>query len=151
MLRFCDIIQLFCGYGGIGRRAGFRFQWSDPCGFDPHYPYHVGMDYAPFKKPSHLAGLFSYRSVIPISPHKTLRCKFSWGPRPAGQGGERASISTRKLNIKQSEPVFLQENWVWIACFLALKRPCFWLKPNKIKPRFTVQSFSHNEMGGKPF
>lgn len=30
------------GYGGIGRRAGFRFLWSDPCGFDPHYPYHVG-------------------------------------------------------------------------------------------------------------
>ena len=28
------------GYGGIGRRAGFRFQWSDPCGFEPHYPYH---------------------------------------------------------------------------------------------------------------
>ena len=30
------------GYGGIGRRAGFRFLWSNPCGFDPHYPYHVG-------------------------------------------------------------------------------------------------------------
>ena len=28
-----------CGYGGIGRRAGFRFLWSDSCGFDPHYPY----------------------------------------------------------------------------------------------------------------
>ena len=27
------------GYGGIGRRAGFRFLWRDPCGFDPHYPY----------------------------------------------------------------------------------------------------------------
>ena len=34
-----------CGYGGIGRRAGFRFLWSDPCGFDPHYPYHVGASF----------------------------------------------------------------------------------------------------------
>ena len=51
--------------------------------------FHVGMDYAPFKKPSCLAGLFSYRSVIPPSPHKTLLCKLSWGPRPTGQGGER--------------------------------------------------------------
>ena len=58
---------------------------------------HVGMDYAPFKKPSHSAGLFSYRSVIPPFPHKTLLCKLSWGPRPTGQGGEQASISSRKL------------------------------------------------------
>ena len=34
-------IRLIRGYGGIGRRAGFRFQWSDPCGFDPHYPYQL--------------------------------------------------------------------------------------------------------------
>ena len=27
--------------------------------------YHVGMDYAPFKIPSQMAGDFSYRSVIP--------------------------------------------------------------------------------------
>ena len=33
------LLKLLCGYGGIGRRAGFRFLWSDPCGFDPHYPY----------------------------------------------------------------------------------------------------------------
>ena len=58
--------------------------------------FHVGMDYAPFKKPSRLAGLFSYRSVIPPFPHKTLLCKLSWGPRPTGQGGEQASISSRK-------------------------------------------------------
>ena len=47
--------------------------------------FHVGMDCAPFKKPSRLAGLFSYRSVIPPSPHKTLLRKFLRGPRrPAG-------------------------------------------------------------------
>ena len=28
-------------------------------------PFHVGMDYAPFKIPSHLAGDFSYHFVIP--------------------------------------------------------------------------------------
>ena len=31
---------LICGYGGIGRRAGFRFLCREACGFDPHYPYH---------------------------------------------------------------------------------------------------------------
>ena len=34
------------GYGGIGRRAGFRFLCRKACGFDPHYPHkrkkHVG-------------------------------------------------------------------------------------------------------------
>ena len=38
---------------------------------------HVGMDYAPLKKPSQPAGLFSYRSVIPPFPHKTLLRKLS--------------------------------------------------------------------------
>ena len=43
------------------------------------------MDCAPFKKPSRKAGLFSYRSVIPPSPHETLLRKFPRGPRrPAG-------------------------------------------------------------------
>ena len=69
---------------------------ATPCGFKSHHRHHVGMDYAPFKKPSRLAGLFSYRSVIPPFPHKTLLCKLSWGPRPTGQGGEQASISSRK-------------------------------------------------------
>ena len=32
--------NLTCGYGGIGRRAGFRFLCRKACGFDPHYPYH---------------------------------------------------------------------------------------------------------------
>ncbi len=29
------------GYGGIGRRAGFRFLCRKACGFDPHYPYQL--------------------------------------------------------------------------------------------------------------
>ena len=53
---------------------------ATPCGFKSHRRHHVGMDYAPFKKPSQLAGLFSYRSVIPPSPHKTLLHKLSRGP-----------------------------------------------------------------------
>ena len=77
---------------------------ATPCGFKSHRRHHVGMDYAPFKKPSRLAGLFSYRSVIPPFPHKTLLCKLSWGPRPTGQGGERyqfhhANSRRRKLCI----------------------------------------------------
>ena len=73
-----------------------------PCEFKSRPSHHVGMDYAPFKKPSRLAGLFSYRSVIPPFPHKTLLCKLSWGPRPTGQGGEQASISSRKRNSLQA-------------------------------------------------
>jgi len=38
------------------------------------------MDYAPLKKPSQPAGLFSYRSVIPPFPHKALLRKPSQGP-----------------------------------------------------------------------
>ena len=54
------------------------------CGFDPHHRHHVGMDCAPFTTPSQLAGRFSYRFVIPPSPHKTLLRKFSWGAPPCG-------------------------------------------------------------------
>ena len=35
----CDMMIMLCGYGGIGRRAGFRFLCRKACGFDPHYPY----------------------------------------------------------------------------------------------------------------
>ena len=59
------------------------------------------MDYAPFKKPSRLAGLFSYRSVIPPSPHKTLRCKLSWGPRSTGQEGSGHQF--HHANLQQSK------------------------------------------------
>ena len=36
-------------------------------------PLHVGMDYAPFKIPSHPAGDFSYRSVVPPLRQKSRR------------------------------------------------------------------------------
>lgn len=61
--------------------------------------FHVGMDYAPFKKPSQLAGLFSYRSVIPPFPHKTLLRKLSREPRPTGRGEKRVSILSRQLSL----------------------------------------------------
>ncbi len=35
----CDIINKSCGYGEIGRHAGFRIQWSNPCRFEPCYPH----------------------------------------------------------------------------------------------------------------
>ena len=54
------------------------------CRFDPCYPHHVGMDCAPFKKPGRLAGLFSYRSVIPSRP-KSRRLRGGW-PRNAPAG-----------------------------------------------------------------
>ena len=85
---------------------------------------HVGMDYAPFKKPSRLAGLFSYRSVIPPFPHETLLCKLSWGPCPTGQGGEQASISSRK---RTSE---------WTT--LHSKSPASWLGFSHTAPSFLL-------------
>ena len=60
---------------------------------------HVGMDYAPLKKPSQPAGLFSYRSVIPPFPHKTLLRKLSREPRPTGRGEKRVSILSRQLSL----------------------------------------------------
>ena len=33
------LVKSICGYGGIGRRAGFRFLCRKACGFDPHYPH----------------------------------------------------------------------------------------------------------------
>ena len=62
------------------------------------------MDYAPFKKPSRLAGLFSYRSVIPPSPHKTLRCKLSWGPRSTGQEGSGHQFHHANLQRSKAKP-----------------------------------------------
>ena len=72
---------------------------ATPCGFKSHHRHHVGMDYAPFKKPSRLAGLFSYRSVIPPFPHKTLLRKLSREPRPTGRGEKRVSILSRQLSL----------------------------------------------------
>ena len=57
--------------GGLSRR---KREFDSPTG------HHVGMDYIPFKKPSHSAGLFSYHFVIPPFPHKTLQGKLLRGP-----------------------------------------------------------------------
>ena len=56
------------------------------------------MDFAPFKKPSRLAGLFSYRSVIPPSPHEILLAQiFMGGPgRPVG-GKVQAAYRLRRV------------------------------------------------------
>ena len=62
--------------GGLSRR---KREFDSPTG------HHVGMDYIPFKKPSHSAGLFSYHFVIPPFPHKTLQGKFLRGPRCRGK------------------------------------------------------------------
>ena len=32
-----------CGYGGIGRRARFRFWWEPPCRFNSCYPQTTGL------------------------------------------------------------------------------------------------------------
>ena len=34
------LLNDICGYGGIGRRAGFRFLCCKACGFESHYPHH---------------------------------------------------------------------------------------------------------------
>jgi hypothetical protein len=31
----------FCGYGVIGSRAGFRYQWRNPWGFESLYPHQI--------------------------------------------------------------------------------------------------------------
>ena len=62
--------------GGLSRR---KREFDSPTG------HHVGMDYIPFKKPSHSAGLFSYHFVIPPFPHKTLQGKLLRGPRCRGK------------------------------------------------------------------
>ena len=43
------IIILFCGYGGIGRRAWFRFMWWEPCRFKSCYPHHTECSYRTWK------------------------------------------------------------------------------------------------------
>ena len=34
-----ETLNSICGCGGIGRRAGFRFQWSNSCGFKSRHPH----------------------------------------------------------------------------------------------------------------
>ena len=64
--------------GGLSRR---KREFDSPTG------HHVGMDYIPFKKPSHSAGLFSYHFVIPPFPTKLCKANFCGGP--AAGGNER--------------------------------------------------------------
>ena len=40
-----------CGGGGIGRHAGFRFQWGNPCGFKSRSPHQL-------ESPRHIAAGF---------------------------------------------------------------------------------------------
>ena len=76
---------------------------ATPCGFKSHRRHHVGMDCAPFKKPSRKAGLFSYRSVIPPSPRETLLRKFSQGPWPPCRAANvQAVYRLRRLFCKKS-------------------------------------------------
>src|SRR5699024_1524539 len=53
---------------------------GQPCGFDPHYPYHIGMGFAPFKKPSLLAGLliFSAHNTLAILLGCSCLCLYSF-------------------------------------------------------------------------
>ena len=80
---------------------------ATPCGFKSHRRHHVGMDCAPFKKPSRLAGLFSYRSVIPPSPHKTLLRKFLRGPRRPAGWQTQAVYRLRRLFLQNRRALIL--------------------------------------------
>ena len=72
MMKLSDVARWSSGQdGGLSRR---KREFDSPTG------HHVGMDYIPFKKPSHSAGLFSYHFVIPPFPHKTLQGKLLRGP-----------------------------------------------------------------------
>ena len=41
-----------CGRGGIGRRAGFRYQWRKSWGFESLRPHHLRNDYAKRREPA---------------------------------------------------------------------------------------------------
>ena len=61
------------------------------------------MDCAPFKKPSRKAGLFSYRSAIPPSPHEILPAQIFMGtPPPCGR--QSASFISCAAAFLQKSP-----------------------------------------------
>ena len=64
------------------------------------------MDCAPFKKPGHKTGLFSYRSVLPPSPHETLLCKLPRGPRPLRGMLSQAPYRLRRLFVRSHRALF---------------------------------------------
>ena len=79
-----------------------KFSWG------PQQGVACPMDCAPFKKPGRKTGLFSYRCVIPPSPHETLFCKLSRGPRK--QVPPRSlSIFPYSLFTKPTESIFGRE------------------------------------------
>ena len=75
---------------------------ATPCGFKSHRRHHVGMDCAPFEKPSRKAGLFSYRSVIPPSPHETLLAQISAGAPAARWAAMRGGASLAAVFLQKS-------------------------------------------------
>ena len=84
---------------------------ATPCGFKSHRRHHVGMDCAPFKKPSRLAGLFSYRSVIPPSPHEILLAQIFMGA-PAARGAavwtpHHSEHPVKRPGLSHTAPSFL--------------------------------------------
>ena len=60
------------------------------------------MDCAPFKKPSRKAGLFSYRSVIPPSPHETLLAQTFAGAPAARWAAMRGGASLAAVFLQKS-------------------------------------------------
>ena len=79
------------------------------------------IDFAPFKKPGRLAGLFSYRSVIPSRP-KSRRLRGGW-PRNAPAGAVLLPTNFCCANFRggPGRPA----GGLWTALYL--KRPAAWL------------------------
>lgn len=49
-------IQKQCPGGGIGRRAGLKHQWGNPCRFDPGPGYHLQEQSSVFQEVAFLLG-----------------------------------------------------------------------------------------------
>ena len=78
-----------CGHGGIGIRAGFRFQYRKVCGFESHCPHHFGFCTNPQttqRAYSSLAFFFFTTNVtwLPASLYisSSASLEMSWKPRP---------------------------------------------------------------------
>ena len=81
------------GYGGIGRRAGFRFQWSDPCGFESHYPHQSNI----IRTKSSLWETGSdYLFISTDTKTPTFRMALSSVPNPNREDRERRKSAIRK-------------------------------------------------------
>ena len=65
-----SIFNLICGYGEIGRRAGFRFLWVTPCGFESLRPHQIRTQnriqlFVPI-----LRFLLPFRGIFALSRHQ---------------------------------------------------------------------------------